>query len=341
MTDQALERAVNNEDEQGLLAILAGATMDYNPGLLEQLMNQMQQLALYNEWLTRLMAQRLDHCWFIAFKYAQPRELLCVFECDFILRQTKESRERSELMNEMQRAQDEALSLRYSGLYGMAKWADQGLLGPSMMLFIEPGHSVETFMSAPAESRLHFDDALLNPPHSRALEWTYFHVKMRRVAFTLLRYLILDWSRDADRCGGLSARNEALESILAVARHWRTLMWRDAAHRTVALEEIQHLPDESFSREAVQSFFAMPEEGVSFPPLEGWARIVGATWNEVGRQLPCENNALLFVQNYFYADYAADRACIIDPERYSFIYDPANIRSSLYFRAHVLAPRHK
>jgi hypothetical protein len=324
-----MEHAVKHQDEPLLLEMIWTAYL--SPTLLGNLIGELEQLSLYNDWARRqLTGPQLPHCWFIAFKFTQPRELLAAFEFDYLVRNTVSRRQRGDLLGLMESAYDEALSLRYSGLYGIVQWADRGMNGAALFKTMRPSDSAETLLSAPSDMKLSFDDALLNPPYSRALEWTYFHVKMRRMAFLLLQLMAVELD-ERHRDDDFQTRGEAIDHILAVARHWRTLMWRDEYGNIVPLEAMQ--TQSKFSEERVVQFFSLPTEGAD---TNQWARLVSVMWGRMQRELP-HDDAQLFLETRFYSDLAADRACVVDADLYQFIYDSSS--SSDAFRARVFGKK--
>jgi hypothetical protein len=340
----ALQEAVTEQRANDHQLIELVWQLRTQPEKLDALESQLRQEALYDEALHRLLEQRLTHCWFIAFKYQQPRELLCAYEYDYFARAT-ESTKRSELLQLLHKAHDEALSLRYFGLYGIVQFADRQAWG--VRLFAElmrPGDRVETLLCAPDDERLSFDDALLNPPLARYAEWTCFHVQMRRTAFLLMQKLLvwLDTFYAALGRVDFTMRGTLIDVAILVARHWRTKMWRDPRGDLVPLAEMQRQSAESLATERAVDFLALPDDALAehVAGIPGW--ISSAKWRhmtqdawELATQALPQSGRRIFLSTVL-QDAHLDRECIAPPGAYDFIYDATSAKSRAAFRARVL-----
>ncbi len=331
-----MEQAIARQDVGALMALCFQQRGDTRA--LVQLDHDLRQAALYEPWLQVLLDQRLQHCWFIAFKYQEPRELLTAFEYDDLVRHTPPPEERTPLRRDLEKCVDRALCVRYYGQYGVQLYRARQIYGRQLFEVLPTQHRAESLLGyASADERPAIDDTLLNPTRDRWQEWTCFHLRMRRMAFRMLLRL----------CGWLGRGNEAERALcLALAELYgdtlRNRVWRDAT-----TGEIVSLGDAlgSVDEERVLDFFAPTDEfwaqarpAHDFPALlpdaRTWRQETRDAWAQVRREISGAADAAPWTTLFWDAD--ADSSFVVDGARYAFIYEPESACSRQAFHQRLL-----
>jgi len=332
-----LHNAVVAEDEITIRTALYDL-LEKGP-LLIRVHNFLRQEALYSEWLDRLLKQCED-LWFLSFKYTQPREVVCAFEYDYFIRHTEASQERNATVGLLESVIDECLLIRYHGIYGISQRRDTGPYGKDVFLTLRPFQALEGSFTQGETNALPFDDGLLNPPLTRVVEWTSFHVKMRRIAFHILKEVILimalfleQQSSPIKRRTLLTPLSRALDIYVT---HLSTRIWRSASNELVSLADVErdlsHSATEELAERKHLFFMPPPEFGATLlgQGMEHRFLLTGDTAETEWRDL-IENqvafvesgwnlmNECLFLDNFLHI--SSDRALTVPRTGlYDFIY---------------------
>jgi hypothetical protein len=252
-----LRKASETHDDPTLRHILYEALGDVP--LLLNTVAYLAYLSAEYPWLGPFLADVGD-LWFLSFKRTQPRELVCAFEYDYFVRESEPSWEQSATLGLLGSVVDEALLVNYCGLYGISKRRDTATYGAELFLLMRPYERVETLLRGGETGEMAFDDALLNPPLARVGEWTVFHVKMRRIAFRVLKEVMLI----SDLY--LSQRGEGLmpplfKALFLYALHLKTQIWHSAANELVFLSDVRaDVGRRDTLTDRMHQFFMPPQE---------------------------------------------------------------------------------
>lgn len=321
---KAIRSAVDRRDADALAEILFRSRTDTQ--LLTQVTDELTADARYASWLAAEMNVRLMDIWFIVFKYTQPSELVAAFEFDYFVRHSGHTKKLYSVV--MESVIDEALQIKYFGPYGISEYSRKRIYGQELFLRMRPNDRAESLLAFDADDRLPLDDALLNPPRERLSEWTVFHVKMRRIAFMILRALITTLSFDTE------PSDAAFQSLKAYATRLKTLMWHDERGGIVSLEgmtqDLSSSSDTTALHRRMHAFF-MPAEDFVLSSLLDWHSVINSNLALVNSQIVAPNEAI-FIET-FYRE-AADRQCLVPSDgTYNFIYRPsAEARQAFFHR---------
>ncbi len=335
---QAIQRAIAEKDDVALARLLF--VLRYNTPELVRLHDELTRLSATDEWLVGALRRRLNNIWFIVFKYTQERELVAAYEYDYLVRHSEPSSERSETRALMLEAVDRALQICYYGVYGVVVYRDVELYGAQLFRQMRPQDRVETLLVCRDEDALPFDDALLNPPRHRVKEWTVFHVRMRRLAFLLLRDVIGHFES--------LPTGQALRIVLSYADHLKTLIWRDTDDQVVPLEgvadQMRLLNDSPPLTRLIHQFFLPAAEWhdtvaqialTSDYVLAGsgatdeWLLLIDRHWQTVQQEIPYAN-FLPFLHTFLAV--GNDAECMLPQDgTYDFIYRDTAEYQALFF----------
>ena len=319
---EAIRSAVDRRDADTLAMILFQAKS--NTQLLVPVTDELTAEARYSPWLAAVMNERLMNIWFIAFKYAEPREMVAAFEFDYFVRHS----DHTEMLRTvvMESIIDETLQIKYFGPYGISEYSGKRLYGQELFLRMRPGDRAESLLAFDVDDTLPLDDALLNPPRERVTEWTVFHVKMRRVAFMILRELIA-FTKDLETAGG------QYQPLMAYATRLKTLMWHDEKRNIVSLESVsQELAagsDQVALQRRIREFFMPHQDSILLVSGIDWHRIIDSHLTHVNSQITAPNEAI-FIET-FYRE-AEDSQCRVPNDgTYDFIYQQSTEASQAFF----------
>lgn len=209
MTTEQINELVKERDVGGLRRLLLSHADD-----TRQLIRIFNYLTLLPSiWLRgESVMHQLNHIWFLVFKKRCAGELLAAFEYDYYAHQMDEMR--GDARNEAYLVIDFLLGVNFAS----AKGPRPGVYGKEFFLReAEEGGTTTTISNAWYDTTQGDIDQVLRPSRDRPLGWTFFHIKMRRVAFWLIH--------EVARTRG----NEAVDSLMTYATALRTKGWVTSA----------------------------------------------------------------------------------------------------------------
>lgn len=186
---------IKSGDAEGLQQKLASLVVRNHAKLLatyrylESAANASSQI-----WLKELLqSQSVQDLWFIAYCHQLPEELLCAYEYDFFSRHKSLQFDRVRENDVIYGMIDSVLGINYANEKGPKKSVT----------------GIEFFKKSSVNERMSdklwdttnplplFFRPLLRPPLEEVSEWTLFHLKLRRIVFLLISYLLDHFLNDS------------------------------------------------------------------------------------------------------------------------------------------------